>query len=100
MKDMGLRLRWVREALDMSQTEIAEVVGVHQSAWSLYELGKRIPDQFQIPRIAGKLKISVPYLLGEGLSGVERELAIRLAARHPELVENTGTAQDTGTGRG
>lgn len=97
MKEIGTRLRWVREVMGISQERIAEIVGVHQTAWSLYERGKRTPDQFEVPRIAGKLKISVPYMMGQGLEGVERDLAIRLAARHPELVENTSKDRGTGT---
>jgi transcriptional regulator with XRE-family HTH domain len=97
MKLIGQRLRWVREALSLSQEQIATRVGVHQTAWSLYERGLRMPDQFEVPRLAAKLQISIPYILGEGLEGVERELAIRLAAQHPELVENTGTDRRTGT---
>lgn len=95
MKLIGQRLRWVREALDWTQEEIASHVSVHQTAWSLYERGLRMPDQFEVPRLAAKLKISIPYILGQGLEGVERELAIRLAARHPELVENMSTPHRT-----
>ena len=97
MKLIGQRLRWAREALGLSQEEVARRVGVHQTAWSLYERGLRMPDQFEVPRLAAKLQISLPYILGGGLQGVERELAIRLAARHPELVENTSKADRTGT---
>lgn len=97
MREIGVRLRWVRQAMGLSQEAIAEIVGVHQTAWSLYERGLRTPDQFEVPRIAGKLKISVHYMLGGGLEGVERDLAIRLAARHPELVENKCKDRGTGT---
>ncbi len=94
MKEIGERLQWVREALGLSQIEISKIVDVHQTTWSLYEKGLRLPDQFQIPRIAGKLKISVSYLLGEGLDGVERDLAIRLAAQHPQLVDKKNTPEN------
>jgi hypothetical protein len=38
-----------------------------------------------------KLKITHAYLIEGSLDGVERELAIRLAAYHPELVLPTDT---------
>jgi transcriptional regulator with XRE-family HTH domain len=99
MKDMGKRLRWVREALGKSQQEMADAVGVHQTAWSLYERGHRWPDQFEAVRLMAKLQLSREYLLEESLQGVERELAIRLAARHPELVPPNDKAPRTGTDR-
>jgi transcriptional regulator with XRE-family HTH domain len=76
----------VREALDMTQLQMATAVGIDQSAWSHYELGRRWPDIGTAMRLVAKLKISLPFLLEGSLEGVERELAIRLAAYHPELV--------------
>jgi transcriptional regulator with XRE-family HTH domain len=87
MKQMGERLRWVREAKGWSQQQIATFVGLDQTAWSLYERGLRWPDQFAAARLIAKLKISREYLL-DGLldDRVEPALAIRLGAAHPELV--------------
>lgn len=85
MRTMGARLRWVREAYGKTQEQMAAAVGIDQTTWSYYELGKRWPDQFAAPRLIAKLKISREYLLDGSLEGVERLLAIRLAASHPEL---------------
>ena len=41
-------------------------------------------------RIAGKLRISVAYLMEGYLGGVHPALAIHLAARHPELADTIG----------
>jgi transcriptional regulator with XRE-family HTH domain len=98
MKQMGERLRWIREALgNPSQEKLATLIGVHQTSWSLYERGLRWPDAFEIVRIISKLKISREYLVEGRLDGVERDLAIRLAAAHPELVRpiDTGPHMDT-----
>lgn len=94
MAEMGKRLRWVREASGWNQTQAGEVVGVTQTAWSLYERGLRWPDAFEAVRLIAKLKISRDYLLTGDLGGVERDLAIRLAASHPELVEPKNTDED------
>ena len=99
MAHMGQRLRWVREAMGISQEAIAVAAGVHQTAWSLYERGLRWPDQFEVPRLLAKLKISREYLLENTLEGVDPALAIRLAAMHPELAGPTGTAPRTGRRR-
>ncbi len=55
---MGERLRWVREALGASQEAMAELVGVHQTAWSYYERGLRWPDEFSATKLISKLRIS------------------------------------------
>ncbi len=83
---MGQRLRWVREALGLNQTDMARLVGLTQTAWSSYEVGRRWPDIFHATRLMAKLKITREYLLEGDLSGIDRELAIRIAAQHPELV--------------
>jgi len=99
MRRLGTRLRWVREALGKTQDEMAEIVGIHQTAWSKYEAGKRWPDEFQAPRFIAKLQISRAYLLEGSLEGVERELAIRLAANHPELAGPTDKEPRKGKAR-
>jgi len=86
MRQMGQRLRWVREALGLNQTDMARLVGLTQTGWSLYERGKRWPDQFAAVRLMAKLKITREYLLSGDLTGIDRELAIRIAAQHPQLV--------------
>lgn len=82
-----------------SQTKMAAIVGIHQTAWSLYERGERAPDQFEMPRLVGKLGISLPYLLHGSLDGVRRDMAIRLAALHPELAPPVDIHPDMGTGQ-
>jgi transcriptional regulator with XRE-family HTH domain len=98
MKEIGQRLRWVREAMgDPSQEALAQRVGVHQTAWGLYERGERMPDQFAALRMVAKLRVSIPYLMEGSLEGVDRDLAILLAARHPELAIPIDKGSDTDT---
>lgn len=98
MKQMGERLRWVREALGASQERLATQIGVHQTSWSLYERGLRWPDAFEIARITSKLRISRQYLEEGSLDGVDRDLAILLAADHPELARPKGKGPHTDMG--
>jgi transcriptional regulator with XRE-family HTH domain len=84
-KHIGKRLRWVRDAYGKPQAEMAAMVGVSQASWAKWELGKRMPDRWRLPELAMRLKVSEDYLLGQTLYGVERNLAIRIAAAHPEL---------------
>lgn len=96
MRKMGQRLRWVREALGLNQTDMARMVGLTQTGWSLYERGARWPDQFAAVRLMAKLKITREYLLEGDLSGIDRELAIQIAAQHPELARTSRTAPHKG----
>lgn len=95
MRNIGRRLRWVREVLGMTQEQIATAVGIDQTAWSAYEVGKRWPDLGTASRLIAKLKVSHAYLMDGSLEGVERNLAIQLAAYHPELVLPTNKALHT-----
>ena len=96
MAQMGRRLRWVREALGVNQTEMARMVGVTQTAWSLYERGLRWPDQFAAVRLMAKLKVTREYLLEGDISGIDRDLAIQLVAQHPELARTSRTVPRKG----
>ena len=58
------RLRALREDLDYSQTEIANILGVAQTTYSQYELGKRsIPVEYIIT-LCQFYNISADYVLG------------------------------------
>ena len=85
--------------MGLTQEQMAEHVGLSQSAWSLYERGLRWPDEFEAVRLLAKCRISKAYLIEGSLRGVERELAIHLAARHPELVLPSDREKGTGTAR-
>lgn len=57
-------LKAAREALGLSQKEVAERVGVANSTYSLYENGKREPNVQTIKKIANVLNVSADRLLG------------------------------------
>lgn len=73
------RMRDLREALALSQEELADLVGIKQQHISRYELAKRHPTSDAVYKIAGALKTTSDYLLGltndpKPLSDDEREL--------------------------
>lgn len=58
------RLRDLREDHDLSQQQIADFLGIHQTQYSRYERGSfDIPTDFLI-RLADLYKTSTDYLLG------------------------------------
>lgn len=57
-------IRDLREDNDLTQQQIANMLGCSQTAYSLYEIGKRdIPTTILI-KLADYYNVSVDYLLG------------------------------------
>lgn len=63
-KDIGIRLKMLRNVARMSQKEFAEVLGVSPRSYERWEQGKRLPEIGHILQIADKLQISTDWLLG------------------------------------
>ena len=59
-----LRIRDLREDRDLSQTEIAELLKVHQTTYSDYELGNLNVPIPSLHKLADFYGVSVDYLLG------------------------------------
>jgi len=59
-----LRLRDLREDQDLNQTQIAELLQVHQTTYSDYELGRVNVPVSALHTLADFYKVSVDYLLG------------------------------------
>ena len=61
---MKKRLRDIREDRDLNQKELADVLGVHQTTYSSYEIGKLSLTVVVLIKLAKYYKVSVDYLLG------------------------------------
>ena len=59
-----LRLRDLREDQDLNQTQVAELLQVHQTTYSDYELGRVNVPVSALNTLADFYKVSVDYLLG------------------------------------
>ena len=59
-----LRLRDLREDQDLNQTQVAELLQVHQTTYSDYELGRVNVPVSALHMLADFYKVSVDYLLG------------------------------------
>lgn len=58
------RLRDLREDHDLTQEDLAEILGIKQTTYSKYELGKiNIPIEM-LMKLADYYRVSVDYLLG------------------------------------
>lgn len=88
LKAVGRRLLWVREEVADSQTQAARLIGVDQSTFSGYENGDRLIPAHVAMRMCDAWGITLDYLYAGKLgSEVRQDVAVRLAAAHPELVE-------------
>ena len=61
---MKNRLRDIREERDLNQKELADMLGVHQTTYSSYEIGKLSLTADVLIKLAKYYKVSVDYLLG------------------------------------
>ena len=59
------RIRDLREDRDMTQTQIAKVLGMSQTGYSKYETGENDPSTIVLIKLARYYKTSVDYILGE-----------------------------------
>ncbi len=64
MTDFGNRLKRARKQKHITQRELAERLGVKQSAISNYEINFRLPAASALMEMANQLDVSVDYLLG------------------------------------
>ena len=58
------RLRELRKAKRMTQTDVASLVGIGQSAYSFWESGRSKIDDASLRKLAAIFGVSVDYLLG------------------------------------
>jgi transcriptional regulator with XRE-family HTH domain len=63
--EMGGRIAQLRKARDMTQTQLAEVLGVAQQTVQAYEAGARRIPVSTLPQLAKTLGVSLEVLFGE-----------------------------------
>ena len=64
MVEFGNKLRQLRKEKNLSQKQLAALIGVQNSIISFYEVGDRTPSPDVIKRLAVALHVSADYLLG------------------------------------
>ena len=61
---MFLRIRDLREDLDLRQIDVAKATGIDQKTLSNYETGKTNPDSYALIKLADFFHVSIDYLVG------------------------------------
>ena len=64
MVEFGNRLRQLRKDRNLTQQQLAELIGVKNGVISFYELGDRTPSPAVLRKLALALHVSADYLLG------------------------------------
>lgn len=60
----GNKIKNLREDLDLTQSQVAELIPMNQSNYSKIERDQQEPDLMQLKRIAEIFGVSADYLLG------------------------------------
>lgn len=58
------RLRDLREDMDLTQTQLVEILHMHKTTYTNYEQGKREPPFELIIRLATLYNVSIDYIAG------------------------------------
>lgn len=64
MVEFGKKLKQLRLEHNLTQKQLASLIGVRNSIISFYEVGDRIPSPEVIKKLATTLHVSSDYLLG------------------------------------
>lgn len=62
-KEIGERLKKIRENKNFKQNRIAKSLGIHPSTLAKYESGEREPDNETLIKLAEIYEVSIDYLL-------------------------------------
>jgi transcriptional regulator with XRE-family HTH domain len=84
-EDMGQRLRWVREALGLSTTQLAAHLNLDEATIRHFEKVRRSPSIAFIATLCHLLRITPQYLFYGDVEGIDPELRATLVRQHPEL---------------
>ena len=64
MVEFGDKLRQLRKEKNLTQKQLADLIGVKNSVISFYELSERIPSPDVVKKLAVALHVSADFLLG------------------------------------
>lgn len=72
-----LRIRALREAMDLRQIDVAEATGIDQKTLSNYETGKTLTDADGLIRLADFFGVSIDYLVGRTSADLYSDEAVK-----------------------
>ena len=93
-RDIGARIRTLRQQRDRTQTDLADLLGTKQTAISEVERGNRGLTVQQLVKVARALKASPNEILGEGSNGTQRPRSARILRRLHRIEQLPEAQQD------
>ena len=82
------RIKILRKDAGLSQKELAEALGVHQTAVSQWEQGRTMPDIGLLPCLAEFFNVSVDYILGRTDDPTDYEDPALVASYSKEVLDH------------
>lgn len=74
MQEIGRRISLYRKAINMTQNDLAEEMGISYQAVSSWERGQTLPDVLKLSDLAKVLKVSVEDILTGKLANEEEQV--------------------------
>ena len=96
MADFKTRFKELREANELTQSGIAEKLGLTRSRIGMYETGKREPDYETLELIADFFNVDIDYLLGRSDKTTRLPSAVALSSQEKTLIKNYRSTDDHG----
>lgn len=84
----GTRIVALRKEKGLTQSQLAQELGISRSSLSLYEIEKREPDTETLFKISKHFGVSTDYLLGHSNTRIQEE---DLEWRYPHMKNRVGT---------
>ncbi len=86
-------LRELRKEKNITMKKLGEIIGVAESTISLYENGKRQPDNVTLLKLADFFNVSVDYLLGRNNTEKKPVLEDELKIKNVKFIGRDGTVK-------
>ena len=86
------KLKELREKLDISQTELSKKIGIPQSSYSHFEVGRSEPNINTLIKLADFFKVPIDALVERKFNGVDFS---KFTDVHFELLEKISTLNET-----
>lgn len=96
MADFKTRFKELREANELTQSGIADKLGLTRSRIGMYETGKREPDYETLELIADFFNVDIDFLLGRSDKTTRLPNAVVLSNREKSLIEKYRMCDDHG----
>jgi len=89
---IGLRVRVARVKKGLSQSQLAKMIGVNQSAIAHIESGTNIPSALNVVSLSQALEVSTDHILGNTPADLVRTIVRRMVEMDPKTLEEVSTS--------